>query len=121
MILGLGLAIAIAFIRYYLNTKDLQVSDKMEIIKGELRSNLISMVIDRNLYALVTILLFAGLPFLLGHKSIAPEYFDRYSANALFIVILYLFSCAISLIILIYFKRFRSYFNKLYHDSLHSP
>ena len=119
--MGLGLAIAIAFIKYYFSNKDFQVSEKMEIIKGELKSNLISMVIDRNLYALVTMLLFAGLPFLLGHKSITPEYFDRYSTKALFVIILYLFSCAISLIVLINFKRLRSYLNNLFNDSLHLP
>jgi len=110
MILGIGLAIAFAFIKYYFYDQNMKVSEKMELIQGELKKNLKNMLIDRNLYILITVILFAGLPLLLGHKSIIPEYFDRYSSKVLIIIILYLFSCAISLIVVIYFNRLRSLF-----------
>ena len=90
----------------------------MRLIKSELTNNLISTFVDRKIYVLVTIILFAGLPFLYGHKSFFPEYFGRYSIKALIIIIFYSFSCAISLILVINFNRLRSYLNKLFYDVL---
>ena len=89
-----------------------QESEKMGLIKGEFKNNLISTFIDRKVYALTTICLYAGLPFLWGHKSNFPEYFGLYSTKALIIIILYTFTCALSLIPVIYFNRLRSYMNK---------
>ena len=114
IVLGLSIAITIAFIKNYFLNHGIQDSGKMGLIKGEFKTNVINTFIDRKVYTLVTICLLAGLPFLWGHKSIMPVFFGLYSTKALIIIIIYAFVCAISLLIVFYFKRLRSYLNKLY-------
>ena len=112
IVLGLSIAITIAFIKNYFLNHGIQDSGKMGLIKDEFKTNVINIFMDRKVYAIVTICLLAGLPFLWGHKSNFPEYFGLYSTKALIIIILYTFTCALSLIPVIYFNRLRSYMNK---------
>ena len=84
----------------------------MGLIKGEFKTNVINTFIDRKVYALAAICLLAGLPFLWGHKSNMPVFFDLYSTKALIIIIIYTFVCVISLLLVIYFERLKLYLNK---------
>ena len=83
----------------------------MGLIKDEFKTNVINIFMDRKVYAIVTICLLAGLPFLWGHKSIMPVFFGLYSAKAL-IIIIYTFVCVISLLVVIYFEKLKLYLNK---------
>ena len=51
-------------------------------------------MMDRRIFAILTIVLAAGLPFYLGHQSTNPVFFGRYSSkmmliNSLYITILF--------------------------------
>ena len=112
IVLGLSIAIAIAFIKDYFFNNGIQDSGKMGLIKGEFKTNVMNTFIDRKVYALATICLLAGLPFLWGHKSIMPVFFGLYSTKVLIIIIIYTFVCVISLLVVISFEKLKLYLNK---------
>lgn len=87
--LGVGLGVVLAFVKGYTEKADEEEKKKMGEIKSQFWGNVRSIIADRKITGLVTLMLLIGLPFLLAHESRNPEFFGRYSLKALIIVITY--------------------------------
>ena len=108
--LGLVLGIILSFIRSYFNNEDMSERRKLRKIRNFLKKKGKDFVLDYKVTGTISFLLLMGLPFYLGHESSSPSYFGRYSANLLFLNIIYIlgFILTSSLFIYSYRKKAKS-------------
>ena len=81
---------------------DEEEKEKMGVIRSEIKSNIIVLISYRLITGTITILLLIGLPLLLSHESINPQFFGRYSAKAIIIILAYLLIIILSILTLMF-------------------
>jgi len=100
-LLGLGLGIAIGFIRVYLKNSDINERKKIKKMKLSAKKKINDLLLDRRISGLISLTLLIGLPYYLSYKSQNPVFFGMYSSklmivNTIYIIIL-LFSSGLFL------------------------
>jgi hypothetical protein len=104
-IAGLFLGLLLSFIRAYFNSSNIDDRRKLRKIKSFVKKKGKDLILDRRIALIVTILLFTGLPFYLGHKSVEPVFFGRYSVVFMGINIVYVSTLIASISILFFSSR----------------
>ncbi len=110
LILGFGVAVGIVFVREYASNIDDEGKSKLRESKVLLLANIKDFLTDRKLTGTVTILLFLGLPLFLGHESQNPVFLGK-SLNALLIISMYMLVLLTSILIFVYGKKLKKFFN----------
>ena len=101
-VLGLSFGILIGFVRSYLDNNDMEERKKLRRIKYFIRKKSKSFFLDRRIMGILTLVLFIGLPYYLGHQSKNPVFFDIYSMKLLLFNIAYVLTFLVSSGIFIY-------------------
>ena len=104
-IAGLFLGLLLSFIRAYFNSSNIDDRRKLRKVKSFVKKKGKDLILDRRIALIVTILLFTGLPFYLGHKSVEPVFFGRYSVVFMGINIVYVSTLIASISILFFSSR----------------
>ena len=88
--LGISLGIMLGFIRSYSNNSDKDERKKLRRVKYFFWKKAKDIIADRRISGIVSLLLFIGLPFYLGHKSKTPDFFGLYSTKLMIFNIIYI-------------------------------
>ena len=99
-LIGLGLGLIIAAFRTYINSNDKLERIKFRRIRRFFIQKIQDIFLDKRFSGIITVLLMAGSPFYIGHKSSNPVFFGMYSAKLMFIIIIYF------LLIITFFSMF---------------
>ena len=104
-IAGLFLGLLLSFLRAYLNSSNIDERRKLRKVKSFVKKKGKDMILDRRITLIVTILLSTGLPFYLGHKSVEPVFFGRYSVVFMGINVVYISTLIASISLLFISSR----------------
>jgi len=106
-IFGILFGIIIGFIRAYTNNDDIDERKKLRRVKHFIKKKTKDIVMDYRISGILSVLLFIGLPYYLGHESKNPIFFEKYSMLALIINTVYILVLLISSILFIVLLRKR--------------
>ena len=104
-ILGIGLGIAIGFVRAYTHNSDMDERKKLRRVKYFFKKKTKDIILDRRVSGIVSILLLIGLPFYLGYESKNPVFFGMYSAKLMIVNTIYVIGLLFSLYLFIHLTR----------------
>jgi uncharacterized protein involved in exopolysaccharide biosynthesis len=104
-IVGLFLGLLLSFLRAYLNSNNIDERRKLRKVKSFVKKKGKDMIFDRRIALILTVVLTIGLPFYLGHKSVEPVFFGRYSAVFMVINVFYILMLISSISILFITSR----------------
>ena len=90
IIVGVGLGLIFAFLRSYINNKDIDERKKIRRMKNFIKKKSKGVIFDRRISGVVSLLLIGGLPFYLGHKSQIPMFFGMYSLKMMVMIVFYI-------------------------------
>ena len=101
----IGIIYSIVY-NYFINSSELE-RQKLFAIRNEIINTFSVIFLDRKVNFLISFLLLSGLLFLLLNKSGNPVLFNRYSMNALVIIVFYLLICGCFILLSKNFKKIK--------------
>jgi len=104
-VLGIIIGILLGFVRAYLNNSNIDERRKLRRVQNFLKKKGKDVILDRRFSAIISLLLFIGLPFYLGHESKTPVYFGMYSPKYMLVNIVYVLTLIASIGLFIYRSR----------------
>ena len=97
ILIGLVMGILIGFVRSYFKQDDINERKKLRRVRNFFKKKGLDVFKDYRMYAIVSLIMFFGLPFYLGYESSHPVYFNRYSTKLMLINMAYIFVLVSSL------------------------
>ncbi len=98
-IIGLGFGITISLSREYIEHSNIDERKKLRQGKRLLIKKTKSLYSDKRISGILSLLFMIGLPFFLGHNSENPEFFGKYSTQAIIINLFYISILIFSLVL----------------------
>jgi len=102
ILFGGGLGVLFAYIRSFLESKDMGERKKFRRIKYFLKKKTKEILLDRRFIGVVSLLMIVCLPFYLNYESKNPVFFEKYSLKLLVVVSVYIIIMLIAVSLFIY-------------------
>jgi len=99
---GLLFGILLGFFRGYVNNSDKDERKKLRRMRNFIKKKSKDIILDRRILAIISVMLFFGLPYYLGHESKNAVFFDRYSPSFMIINTVYILILVIAVGLFIY-------------------